>query len=271
MDPVMKRLLDAGEYATAAQQGLDDPTPGYEIDLLCSPSDRGYVSLWSGLQMCAEAVGEATVSLRGLRQSEVELPASIMTMARLALVNANRVAYVLTPPDPSERDRRARAVLAADVASFERAAKTAAGFTDLARLRDAAAGMKTAVEEDRRDLELPPGVGDTTISKNGPMNVGVILAAAFAQQDLPASERVARDRLPQNTAEAVQWIWNVASGFAHGYSWPRVADTMTDLWHNITTAMFYAGAVMKLLHLAHQTSRQEWSQLMADHAQAGDC
>ena len=37
MDPVMKRLLDAGEYATAAQQGLDDPTPGYEID---RPSPR---------------------------------------------------------------------------------------------------------------------------------------------------------------------------------------------------------------------------------------
>lgn len=270
MDPVIKRLLDAGEHATAAQQGFDHPTPDSEIDLLCTPSEGGYVSLRSGLQLCAEAVGEATAVLRALRHTDPELPASIMTMARLALVNANRVAYVLTPSDPSERDQRARAVLAADVWSFEKAAKTAAGFTDLGTLRDAAAGMKAAVAEDRRNLELPRGVNDTTISKNGPMNVGMIIAAAFAQQDLPASELSARDRLPQNTAEAVQWIWNVASGFAHGYSWPRVADTMTDLWHNITTAMFYAGAVMKLIHLAHQTSRQEWSQLMADHAQAGD-
>lgn len=270
MDPVMKRLLDAGEHATAAQQGLDAPAPGSEIDLLCTPSDGGYISLWSGLKRCAEAVGEATAVLRALRHTDPELPASIMTMARLAVVNANRVAYVLTPRDPSERDQRARAVLAADVASFERAAETAAGFTDLVTLRDAAAEMQAAVAEDRRALELPRGVGDTTISKNGPANVGAIIAAAFAQQDMPASERVARDRLPQNTAEAVQWIWNVASGFAHGYSWPRVADTMVDLWHNVSTAMFYAGAVMNLLHLAHHTSRQEWSQFMADHAQAGD-
>ena len=270
MDPVMKRLLAAGEHATAAQRGLDDPTPDCEIDLLCTPSDKGYVSLWSGLHLCAEAVGEATVLLRGLRQTGLELPASIMTMARLALVNANRVAYVLTPPDPAERDQRALAVLAADVESFERAAKAAAEFTDLVTLRDAAAGMQAAVAEDRRDLELPRGVKDTTISKNGPMNVGVMIAAAFDQQDLPASERAARDRLPQNTAEAVQWIWNVASGFAHGYSWPRVADTTVDLWENVSTAMFYAGAVMNLLHLAHHTSRQEWSQLMADHARAGD-
>ena len=130
--------------------------------------------------------------------------------------------------------------------------------------------MQAAVAEDRNNLGLQQKVSDTMISKNGPMNVGMIIAAAFAQQDLPASELAARDRLPQFTAEAVQWIWNVASGFAHGYSWPRVADTMTDLWHNISTAMFYAGAVMKLLHLAHQTYRQEWSQLMADYAQAGD-
>lgn len=270
MDPVMKRLLAAGEHATAAQRGLDDPTPDSEIDLLCAPSNDGYVSLRSGLQLCAEAVGEAAAVLRALRHTDPELPASIMTMVRLALVNANRVAYVLTPPDPAERDQRALAVLAADVGSFERAAKTAAGFTDLASLRDAAAAMQIAAAEDRRDLELPRGVTDTTISKNGPMNVGVMVAAAFDQQDLPASEWAARDRLPQNTAEAVQWIWNVASGFAHGYSWPRVADTTVDLWENVSTAMFYAGAVMHLLHLAHQTSRPKWSQLMADHAQAGD-
>ncbi|MFL0458730.1 hypothetical protein ACH0CV_15505 [Brachybacterium paraconglomeratum] len=270
MDSVTKRLLEAGQHATAALHGLGDSVAGSEIDLLCTPSDGGYVSLWSGLQICAEAVGEATVSLRGLRQVEAELPASIMTMTRLALVNANRVAYVLTPPDPSERDQRALKVLAADVESFEKATKAAAGFTDLDTLRDAAAGMRTAVVEDRRNLGLQQKVSDTMISKDGPRDVGMIIAAAFSQQDLPASELAARDRLPQNTAEAVQWIWNVASGFAHGYSWPRVADTLVDLWHNVSTAMFYAGAVMSLLHLAHQTSRQEWSQLMADHAQAGD-
>ena len=78
--------------------------------------------------------------------------------------------------------------------------------------------MQAAVAEDRNNLGLQQKVSDTMISKNGPMNVGMIIAAAFAQQDLPASELAARDRLPQNTAEAVQWIWNVASGFAHGYS-----------------------------------------------------
>ena len=120
-----------------------------------------------------------------------------MTMARLALVNANRVAYVLTPPIPPNEIVGPALCSPQMWRASSEPPKTAAGFTDLARLRDAAAGMKTAVEEDRRDLELPPGVGDTTISKNGPMNVGLILAAAFAQQDLPASERVARDRLPR--------------------------------------------------------------------------
>ena len=40
MDPVMKRLLAAGEHATAAQRGLDDPTPGSEIDLLSPPGEN---------------------------------------------------------------------------------------------------------------------------------------------------------------------------------------------------------------------------------------
>lgn len=64
MDSVTKRLLEAGQHATAALHGLGDSVAGSEIDLLCTPSDGGYVSLWSGLQICAEAVGEATVSLR---------------------------------------------------------------------------------------------------------------------------------------------------------------------------------------------------------------
>lgn len=195
--------------------GGSGPSPGSDLALLNQEFDFATVPLvLSVSQGLSHAVASLSQVKRLVKENLPTSPIVLYSLSRVALLGAGRVVYALGPPDLDDRRTNVRVVLAQETKSYLQLIDRARTFTSLTAL---AASEKTYVDVSASYDRLRVGQrhrGEAQILRD--------MAAVIAQQLLDSGE-IQHLGDVAGLEEQITWIWNLYSGAAHGYGWPRLA------------------------------------------------
>lgn len=213
------------------------PAVSSEIAAIDTGFPDAPVSLEDTLRAAVIAALESASHMRISIQSELFSPAPFRAELRTILMAAGRLGYVALPTESDDRREHAEHILGMEARSLERALTDIEEIEHLAGLR----WSSDDVDEFRRQIDavstkgLP---GDRTQIRTAAELIGRKAAAA----DASIEPTVLRDHLA--------WIWNTASGSAHGFAWQSLAngDFVTDL-----------GDVLSAFHIAFDATKRIWT------------
>lgn len=213
--------------------------PGSELETLLDQLPSGPVdlrrSLFEGLWTAYVCLDE--IAKVAQRQREGAAP-SIMADLRAALLASGRVLFALLPDTPeSPRVERSTKVMAQEADSLQKLYKEAdayreAGIVNLPPAAEVADSQRLAKEMVK--YGRPPG--DAKMLRD----VAAVSAQVLAHERQGEAADIERHLL---------WIFNVGSGFAHGYGWPSL------LWLVGSLPTNTPGDYMLTSILVHQAHR----------------
>jgi hypothetical protein len=134
----------------------------------------------------------------------------LQTLVRSALLGAGRVVYVLGPSSPQAREDNARMVLRQEAKSLMRAYSSFEQFKQLLLVVPPADVV--AAQRERNDV-LQRGAAVIGEEKT------LMAMASVVAETLTANGFDSPEGVP---LEIMSWIFNVYSGVAHGFGWPRL-------------------------------------------------
>lgn len=198
------------------------PQAGSELARL-DAEVQGKVPIGVTLDAAMRSATDALDHLRLFLSQGVAPPAAVvMALSRVALLGTSRVLYVLGPQDRNERVDHLQRVARAETHSFHRMLKTGAAWEHF----PLGAGQ-VLVAEVKAELDANPGprVTDTSMVTEIPQTV----AAAFVRAEHDGFS----DQNEATLREHMQWMWQVWSGGAHGWSWPEHLPGSNDVQHRV--------------------------------------
>jgi hypothetical protein len=155
-------------------------------------------------------------------------PEVLATLCRTALMSSSRILFVVGPQDEEVRLTNALRVMRQESDSLQRCYKTAKTFSKLVALVPPASVLKQQGRRHEHLKTLTPRPGESEILEETAKIVGDLLLAAG--YDLGETQPA--------LSEHLLWIFNMYSGVAHGFAWPRLVpgtnslagDFSADLW-----------------------------------------
>ena len=214
----LRRILEIGRLV----RELRDKLPSDPVDLAPEGSDLGALmatlpeppvdprlSIYAGLDSAAGCFLQIVSFIKdGIPTTPVVLP----TLARTALLAASRVVFVLGPDDASDRERNTRSMLRQESSGLMRlyaAAEQFQSFSALVPPQDVLDAQRARAESVNQGVPL---LGEAVLLREMAWVVGKILAARGYADTAIAGQ----------VSEHVAWTFNVYSGVAHGFAWPRL-------------------------------------------------
>ena len=222
--PEDERQLAIALEITKTFKSLTDelrwPGPeGSEVSRL-DEAVHGDISVTDTLVSSQRTARATILHLSTLLEEGMEPRASVaLTLSRAALLSAGRIIYILGPSDPAVRVRNAERVVRSQASSQHRALKAFGGFSQLSALQ-APDGLVSTLEETLK--ALPAGnITDTEMIRTA----GDIIIEILSRRGDTSTEEVLREHL--------EWMWNVWSGAAHGWAWPKYVPGLDDPNHDV--------------------------------------
>lgn len=223
MDQLVQALRVVASMAALCDKLPQDPAlldqPGSDLSRLIGALPEPQVDPRLTI---SQGVGLARGTLGLIREifvnnSPAIAPAVLPVLVRSALLGAGRVLYMLGPEDEAERLDNAVVVLKQEAESYYRAYKQ---FADFELFQALVPPVETFNVYERRRADLmrggrPPGEAKTMDS----------MAAVIGDMLAGTKSAVPQENLHDVATamkEHVQWMFNVYSGIAHGFAWPRL-------------------------------------------------
>jgi hypothetical protein len=178
-------------------------------------------------------------------------PVVLATLCRTALMASSRLLVVVGPHD--ERVRRANAirVLLQESESIQRCYKKAASFTQLGGLVPPADVLAQQGRRHQHLKSIAKSIRETDVLDEAASIIGDLLRTSAYQEPNGLSQ----------LNEHFSWTFNVYSGVAHGFGWPRLVPGTQSLPGDFTSELLLTVSVCHIaidrLQQAHQAPRAE--------------
>lgn len=167
------------------------------------------------------------------RNEVATTPVVMSSLLRVAVLGGSRVVFVLGPDDPAEKKVNLEVVVRQEHASLNRLYKNAEKFTSLEGLVPPPAVLK-----DQRNRFTRWNTSDRPMGEAAMLShmAGIVSAQLAARGAQPATI----------IAEHISWIFDINSGMAHGYGWPRLVPGTQDLPGHFLADLFMVASVGQL-------------------------
>lgn len=190
-----------------AQLGVDDSKLSRLMKELPDPPVDPRLSLLAGL---AAANGCLSQVARFIENSIPTTPVVLQSLLRTALLGAARVVFSLGPEKHDERVRNTLVTMRQETASLLRLYNAAEQFQQHSLLVPPAEVLEAQRRRAVDVIDCAPRRGESATLEEMAHVVGQLLVAAgYPDITEPHSEHIA-------------WTFNVYSGVAHGFGWPRL-------------------------------------------------
>ncbi|QCR53224.1 hypothetical protein C1N80_06265 [Brachybacterium sp. SGAir0954] len=213
------------------------PAPGSEVDRLEQAVLQDPVDLSHSLGFAATAALDSLQEIAIIVRGNASILTPLRGMMRTALMGAGRVGYVILPDSPEEREAHAGMVVSHEAVSLGRALASFGSFTELPGLAPTPDELAMLLEQIQAH---PRGKkeGEAAMIQAS----AELVARAIAEQDPAQPAGV--------LAEQLAYIWNTASGAAHGFYWQ----------HDFEHGSFVAdlGAVVSAVYYSLDALRARW-------------
>lgn len=173
-------------------------------------------------------------------------PIVLGTLARTALLGAARIVFMLGPEHHAERLLNSGTVLRQETDSLMRLYRDAEQFTSLLAFVPPPDVLSAQRERAKPVNALGPALGEAK----------TLQAASLVVVDLRARGPLRDDSPAPMHSEHVAWTFNVYSGLAHGFGWPKLVPGTKSLPGVFTAELgLIVGVAQLAFHLFEQRSR----------------
>jgi len=215
-----------------AQLGQPGSDVAALIELLPDPPVDIRVTLLAAVHSSQSCLGQIR---RFIVDGIPTSPVVLATLCRTALVASSRLLLIVGPNDEEVRRTNATRILLQESESIQRCYRKAASFTHLAGL----VPPQDVVDQQNRRHEYLKSVSQNIRESEVLDEIGPIVGAALqaAGQYEPTDEARLREQL--------HWVFNIYSGIAHGFGWPKLVpgtqslagDFASDLWMTASVSL----------------------------------
>ena len=178
-------------------------------------------------------------------------PVVLATLCRTALMASSRLLLIVGPHDQGVRQANALRVLLQESESIQRCYKKAAAYTQLRGLVPPADVLAQQGARHQYLMSITKSIRETD----------VLDAAALIISDLLQTSGYQDPDNPPLLAEHFSWTFNIYSGVAHGFGWPRLVPGTPSLPGDFTSELWSTVSVCHIaidqLQQAHQAPPAE--------------
>jgi len=190
------------------------------------------------------------ISRLAIHQLETS-PVVLATLCRTALMASSRLLLIVGPRDQGVRQANALRVLLQESESLQRCYKKAAAYTQLRGLVPPADVLAQQHARHRYLKSITKSIRETEVLDEAALIIGDLLhASGYQDSDNPPL-----------LAEHFSWTFNIYSGVAHGFGWPRLVPGTQSLPGNFTAELWSTVSVCYIaidqLQQAHQAPPAE--------------
>ena len=214
----LARLLTTGRLIQELHNALpDDPVDlapdGSDLAALMAAVPEPPIDPRLSISAALDSAGGCLLQVIDMIERGIPTtPVVLMSLARTALLGASRVVFVLGPEEAAERQRNLLVTLRQESNSLMRLYAVAENFQHLEGLVPRQEVLSSQRGRAETLKQVAPSLGEASALERMAEVTGQLLAA--------------RDDVGPNLAaqlrEHVAWTFNVYSGVAHGFGWPRL-------------------------------------------------